>query len=127
MPRRRQIEFPQAVSGQGVGTALEHDGARAELGDSRVHHRSEDRLVALVIDPVPQRGVEREALARADADVVQRARPGEEAVAILVEGDGEDSVRRQEGFFDAVAVVDIDVDVEYAVFFFFFRGGGGGR
>ena len=41
------------------------------------------------------------------------ARAGE-VFAELVEGDGHHAVRRVEGFLDAVAVVDVDVDVQHA-------------
>ena len=38
-----------------------------------------------------------------------------EVFAELVEGDGHDAVRRVEGFLDAVALVDVDVDVQHAL------------
>ena len=128
--RRRQVEPAQAVPGQRVRAALEHDRPRVEARDAGVHHGREHRLVALVRDAVPERSVQGKTLAGADADVVERAGAREKAVAVLVEGDGQDSVRRQEGLLDAVAVVDVDVDVEDAggVFFFFWGGGGlGGK
>ena len=37
-----------------------------------------------------------------------------EEVAEFVEGDGHDAVGRVEGFFHAVAVMDVDVDVQHA-------------
>lgn len=39
-------------------------------------------------------------------------RAGEEVVAVLVEGHGHDAVRQVKGLLDAVAVVNVDVDVQ---------------
>ena len=44
--------------------------------------------------------------------VAERARAGEEEVAIAVERDRHHAVGEVEGLLDAVAVVDVDVDVE---------------
>ena len=119
VPRRRQIEFPKPVPCERVRPALQHDRSRVKLCNTAIHHGREDCLVTLGRDAVSQRSVEREPLAGANADVVQRARAREEAVAVLVERDREDAVGRQEGLLDAVAVVDVDVDVEDAVFLYF--------
>ena len=111
-----QVELAQPIPGQGIGPALQYDGPGVEASDGSIHHGGEDGLVAFVVDSVPQRGILRKALSRADADVVQRSGSREEAVSVFVEGNSEDSVGGEEGLLDAVAVVDVDVDVEDAVF-----------
>ena len=80
-----------------------------DLGDDGL----EDALVARVVDAVVEGEVHGVVLARARAHVAHRARAGEE-VAELVEGDAHDAVRRVEGLLHAVAVVDVDVDVQHA-------------
>jgi hypothetical protein len=73
----------------------------------------EDSLVALIVDTVAEREVDRIVLASADSNVSQLSGPWE-VLAVLVEGHGHDSVCRVEGFFNTVAMMDIDVDVENA-------------
>ena len=50
--------------------------------------------------------------------VAERARAREEKVAVAVERDSHHAVRQVEGLLDAVAMVDVDVDVEDAELFF---------
>ena len=38
-----------------------------------------------------------------------------EVLAVLVEGDGHDPVGGVEGLFDAIAVVNVDIDVQHAL------------
>eukprot|EP00955_Chlamydomonas_euryale_P022056 232934-Chlamydomonas_euryale.AAC.1 len=40
--------------------------------------------------------------------------PGEEKVPVLVEGDRHDAVAQVEGLLDAVAVMDVNVDIQHA-------------
>ena len=76
-----------------------------------------------VVDACAEREVERVAFSVAVTDVLGFRRGGAtyrdvagtgEKIAEFVEGDGHDAVGGVEGFFDAVAVVDVDVDVENA-------------
>lgn len=94
-----EVEAAQSVSGQRIGSALEHDGARPvhlhhfphNLKDKRVEilnfgsetssgsgksrvraYRFEDGLVRLVVDAVPQRVVHRVVLSLPGSDVLRR-------------------------------------------------------
>lgn len=58
-----------------------------------------------------QRNVDRVSTAWAVSDIGEGAGAGEE-FAVFMEGDGHYAVGAVEGFFDAIAVVDVDVDVE---------------
>jgi len=83
-----------------------------------VHNRLDDRLehalVRLIRDAVSQREVDCVVLTIANTNIAELTST-REVFAVLVEGDGHDAVGSVEGFFDAVAVVDIDVDVEDAL------------
>lgn len=76
-------------------------------------YRFEHALVALVVDAVLEGEVDSVALPAALALVSLCACSGEK-VAKLVERGGHDAVGGVKGLFDAVAVVDVDVDVEDA-------------
>lgn len=108
------MEPAEPVARERVGAALQHERAGAVEVHHLLHHRLEQPLVRVVVHPVAQRHVDRVVLARPDADVLDVAGAGEEEVAVLVKGDGHHAVRREEGLLDAVAVVDVDVQVEHA-------------
>ena len=78
------------------------------------YHGLEDGLVRRVVHPVLERKVDRVALGVVGADVLDVAR-AREVLAELVEGDGHHAVGGVEGLLDAVAVVDVDVDVQHAL------------
>ena len=70
-------------------------------------------LVAHVVHALLERDVDRVVAAGLRPDLVHVARPREE-VAVAVQGDGHDAVGEVEGLLHAVAVVDVDVDVQDA-------------
>ena len=74
----------------------------------------EDAFVGGVVDAVAKGKVDGVILSSAYADVAQFT-CAREVLTIFVEGDGHNAVRGIEGFFYAVAVVDVDVDVEDAL------------
>eukprot|EP00850_Spirogloea_muscicola_P008017 SM000042S15284 [mRNA] locus=s42:174238:177192:+ [translate_table: standard] len=131
-----------------VSTALQDYRA----GCKDLHHLHDDRLehelVALIVDAIIQRHIERVVLALAIAHVPEERRlpatpkrqrralkphlkglahgpaggllapevaGAGEVLAELVEGDGHDAVGGVEGLLHAVAVVDVDVDVQHAL------------
>mmetsp|Transcript_30866 Transcript_30866/g.106707 ORF Transcript_30866/g.106707 Transcript_30866/m.106707 type:complete len:392 (+) Transcript_30866:254-1429(+) len=113
VPAQRQVEAAEAVARERVRAALEHDGRRLVHLDDFGDDRLEDRLVGNVVHAVLQRKVDRVVLAPLRPDVGDVARAREE-IAVLVEGDGHHAVRAVKCLLDAVAVVDVDVDVEDA-------------
>ncbi len=114
MTLHAQIEAAQPVARQAVAAALQHN----RLGPVPLHDAAddglEDVLVGPVVDAVAQGEVDGVVFAVADADVAQLARAGE-VLAVFMEGAGHDPVGGIEGFLDAVAVVDVDVDVQDAL------------
>mmetsp|Transcript_22235 Transcript_22235/g.68622 ORF Transcript_22235/g.68622 Transcript_22235/m.68622 type:complete len:392 (+) Transcript_22235:358-1533(+) len=122
VPLDRKVEAPQPVARERARAAPQHDGlGPVYLHDLR-HDGLEDALVRRVVHAVFEREVDGVALAGAVPDVVAGARAREvrraAAVvgdAVLVEGARHDAVRRVERLLDAVAVVDVDVDVQHAL------------
>ena len=89
-------------------------GPLPSLPSQRTDDRLEDKLaVAVVVHAVLEREVDRvvAALARAEVEVVAGAG---KVLAVLVEGRRHHAVGRVEGLLHAVAVVDVNVDVEHA-------------
>ena len=110
----RQIEAAELILGQRVGAALQHDRAWTVPIHDRLNDRPEDEFVRVIVDAVAQRHVDRVVLPAPDAPILDVARAREE-VAELVQRAGHHAVRRAERLLDAVAVMDVDVDVEDAL------------
>jgi len=106
-----QVEAAQSISRQTVASTLQHHSLGAVPVHDVLNDGLEDGLVRDVVDSIPKRKIDRVVLARPDADVAQLART-REVFAVLVERDGHDAICGVEGLLDAVAVVDVDVDVE---------------
>ena len=109
-----EVEAPEAVAGQGVGPALQHDGAGGEPLHDLADDGPEDGAEGVVVHAVVEGEVDGVVLAVGVAHVEDVA-GAREVLAELVEADGHDAVGRVEGLLDAVAVVDVDVDVEDAL------------
>jgi hypothetical protein len=112
MSRNAQIERSQPIAPQTIRPTLQNDARRPKRRDRRLHDGLEELDVALVVDPVLEGHVEGEVLSEPIADFVDGTGSGEEVARVFVEGDGEDAIGLVEGFLDAVAVVNVDVDVE---------------
>lgn len=114
MPAHAEVEASETVTGQAVATALENN----DVGPEELHHSRddglEDRLVRHVGNTVAHREVDSIMLSLANTDIAQLTST-REVLSILVEGHGHDSVRSIEGFFDTITMMDINVDVEYAL------------
>jgi hypothetical protein len=116
MTLNAQLEAPQPVPAERVGPALQHDGSRLEALHDLGDDWAEDRVVSGVVHAVVQRHVDRVALALLVATVLHIAR-AREVLAELVKGAGHHAAGGVEGLLDAVAVVDVDVDVQHALMF----------
>mmetsp|Transcript_21460 Transcript_21460/g.55233 ORF Transcript_21460/g.55233 Transcript_21460/m.55233 type:complete len:327 (-) Transcript_21460:288-1268(-) len=113
VPLDRHVEAPQPIARERVGTALQHHRVWLESVHDLLDHGLEDVLVRHVVDPVAQREVDRVVLPRARAHILHVARAGE-VLAKLVERARHHAVGGVEGLLHAVAVVDVDVDVQHA-------------
>ena len=93
---------------------MQHDAGGLEGCNGVVNDSFEYREIHFVVDAVLKRNIKAEMFAEAGAVVVELARSREEIASVFVEGDGHDAVGMIESEFDAVAMVDIDVDVQNA-------------
>ena len=114
-----QVEAAETVAAEGVGTALKDDGAGAVDFDAGADDVAEELDVGFVVDAVVEGDVDGVVGAWVEGmrgpRAVEATGAGEEVILVVfVEGDGEDAVGGPKGLFDAVAVVDVDVDVHDA-------------
>ena len=112
-----QVKTAEPVTAQGVGATLKDDDGGSEGRHARLDDLAEEPGVILVVDAVVEGHVEGMMGARVQRVFGPRRSDGscarEEVISIvLVEGQGHDSIGRPECLFDAVAVMDVDVDVE---------------
>ncbi len=114
-----QVEAPEAIAGQRVGAALQGDGGRPVALVDGANDVLEEGLVLFVRDAVLQRHVDGVVGPRVvlvlGAVVLEPARAGKELVRlVLVERDRHDAVGGEEGLLDAVAVMDVNINVQHA-------------
>jgi len=114
VPPNAQVEGPEAVAAEGIGAALQDDGPRSEDFKALADDGVEDVGVGGVIDSVLQGNVDGEEAAAVDALLVGGARPREEALPVLVQGERHHAVTVVERLLDAVPVVHVNVNVEDA-------------
>lgn len=113
MASHAQIEASQPVTRKRITTALQDYRSRLVVFHDPADGGLEDALVTIVVDAISEREVDRVVLSLADTNISQFASSGE-VLAVLVEGDGHDSVGRVKGLLDAITVVDVNVDIEDA-------------
>ena len=109
-----EVEATEPIPGQRVGTALQNDGTGGEALHDLADDGTEDGAEGVVVHAVVEGEVDGVVLPVGVAHVEDVA-GAREVFAELVEADGHDAVGGVEGLLDAVAVVDVDVDVEDAL------------
>ena len=112
MSGNREVKRPESVAAQRVRSALQDNRRWTESGDGILNDCFKDREIHFVIDPISQRDVERKVFSEAKAVVVKFSSPGEEVAGVFVERDGHDPVGGVECLFDAISVVNIDVNIK---------------
>ena len=114
-----EVEAAKAVTAEGVGAALEDDGRGPVDGDAGTDDVLEEADVLVVFNTVVEGDVEA-VMGAGVAGVggpggVEGPGAGEVGVLVVfVEGEGHNAVGGPEGLFDAVSVMDVDVNVEDA-------------
>lgn len=114
MASHAQVEAAKSIAGQAVAPTLKYNRFRAVVVHHGFYDRLKDAFVGSVVYAVAKREVDGIVFSLADADIAELTGAGK-VLAIFVEGDGHDTVSGIERFFDAVAVVNVDVDVEDAL------------
>jgi hypothetical protein len=82
---------------------------RPKFGQYSCHYVPKQLEETVVADARLQRHIQSEILAFSLAFLVRPARAGKEVLSVLVEGDRHAAVRKVEGFFNAVPVMNVDV------------------
>lgn len=114
MPVETEIEAAEAVRAQRVGAALEHHHRGTIVLHRARDNRLEEAVKTLVVHTLAQRHIDGEIAAVALPDIVHVAGAGEKVAAVAVERDRHHTIGEIECLLDAVAVVDVDIDVENA-------------
>ena len=109
-----QVEAAETISRQAVATALQHNSFRAIVSHDGLNDRLEDAAIGVVGNAIAQREIDSVVFARAHANVSKLTGTGE-ILAVLVKRHSHDTVCRVEGFFDAVSMMHIDIDVQNAL------------
>ena len=103
------------VLGVGVAAVLADQDVGGEGGQQWRHDGIEGSQPGLVSGTCREGDVDRVALGVRAADLVRETGAGEQGSGILVQADGQDSGIVPERGLDAVAVVDVDVDIRDAL------------
>jgi hypothetical protein len=127
MTSHREVEWPEPVAGEGVGTALQNNCARLVPVDDVLHGRLEHGFVRLVSDTVSQRNIHsvpclissgRYAQIHGDLPlsfanpIIPHLACTREEFAILVETDTHDPICGIESLLHPIPMMHIDIDVE---------------
>ena len=110
---RRQRQFGQWVGKVRVDAELGHHHVRPETLEERWDQPVESPKVDLVVGPGRKRQVDSIAFPCTAAGFFDLPRAGKQRPSILVKRDGQDPVGIVEGILDAVAVVNVDIDVRH--------------
>ena len=111
MASHAQVEAAQSIARETVSAALENNGFGLVIVHNALNDGLEDRFVGDIVNAVAKREVDCVILSGAHTNVAKLTSTWE-VLSVLVERDSHDSVGGVEGFFDAVAMVDIDVNIE---------------
>jgi hypothetical protein len=114
MPLDAEVEHPELVVAETVSAQLHEKGVRTKLAHHSRHHVLEKLKEVIVRNTRLERDVESELLAVPLAFLEESASAGEELIAVLVERYSHAAVGKVESLFDAVTVVDVDVEVQHA-------------
>lgn len=114
MTLHTEIEASESVTGQAVSTTLKYNGFGSVVLHNTFDDWLEDSLVRSIINAIAERKVDRVMLSLANANVAKLSST-RKVFAILVERDCHDPISGIESFFDTIAMMNVDVDVEHAL------------
>jgi hypothetical protein len=108
----RKVESSQAITPETICAALNDDTCWPVRDEDGFDDGFKEGDVRGVVDAVSEGDIETVVFSLSGADFVVVSCAGEEVLwVVFVEGEGEDAVCGEEGFLDAIAVVEIDVNV----------------
>jgi hypothetical protein len=115
MTLHTEIEATETVPRQAVSTALKNYSLWLIISHNGLNDRLKNGLVRRIINTVSEREIDSVVLASANSNVAKLTST-RKVLAVLVKRDSHDSVRGIKGFFNAIAMVDIDVDIQDPLF-----------
>lgn len=115
MPVQREVELAQLILNKWVRPALENKNLGAEGLLAPLNNLFKNFLELFISDSWPQWHVYGMVPTFAVPKRVNAPGTRKEVVPVLVEADGHDSVRQEEGLFDAVSVVNIYIHVHHTL------------
>ena len=114
-----QVEATQPVTAERVGPALEDDGGGSVCLYRWSYHVFEQFYILFILHPIMKRDVQ--AMVPSRVRRIRRASRIEgpsagkvDFLVVFVEGDGHYPIRGPESLFDAIAVVNVYVDVQHS-------------
>lgn len=111
MTSHAEIEASETITRQAITTALKNDSLWLVVVHDSLNDWLEDGLVGGVIDAITKREIDGVVLALTNTNVAKLT-SSREVLAILVEGDGHDTIGSVESLLDAITVMDVNVNVE---------------
>lgn len=114
MAAHTQIETTQAIARQAITTTLQYNSLGAVPFHHTLDNRLKDALVGEIIDTVSKREVDGVILSITHTNITQLTCTGE-VLAVLVERHGHHTICRVKGLFNTIAVMHINVDIQYSL------------
>lgn len=114
MASESRVVGAKLVVGKRVRTTLDNDDLRTEALPDGLHDILVDVDETVIVKSIQQWHVDGVAFAFSFTHVLKIAGAREE-VSISMEADSHHAVRHVEGLFDAVAMMDVNVDVEHTL------------
>ena len=111
MAPHAQIEAAETIPGKTVSAALENDRFGLVICHDSANDRLENSLVRNVVNAISKREVDRIILACSNSDIAKLSGAWK-IFAVFMEGNRHNTVGGIECFLDAVAMMNVDVDIE---------------
>ena len=111
MTSHAEVEASKTIARQAVTTTLKNNSLWLVVIHDSLDNWLEDGLVGGVIDAITKREVDGVVLALANTNITELTSSWE-VLAVLVEGDGHDTVGGIESLLNAITVVNININVE---------------
>lgn len=114
MALHAKVEASKPVTRQAVSTTLKHNSFGSVVLHNTFDDWLEDSLVRSIVNAIAERKIDRVVLSLADANVAKLTST-RKVFAILMKRDCHDPISGVESFFDTVAVMNVDVNVEHTL------------
>jgi len=115
MASHAQVETAQSITREAVSATLENNCFRLIVVHNTLNNWLKDRFVGHIVNTIAKWKVDSVVLSRAYTNVAKLTST-RKVLSVLVKRNSHDSVSGVEGFFDAVAMMDININVQDSLF-----------